>query len=324
MNQNPRGRFAPSPSGRMHLGNAWTALLAWLDIRKLGGTMVLRMEDLDPDRSKAEFADGLLEDLHWLGLNWDEGPDRPGTFAPYNQSKRFDLYQAAFEALVQKGLVYPCFCSRTQLRSVASVVSAPHAGEFEPVYSGRCARLSAREQQELKAGKRMPAYRLRVGTAEIAFEDLVFGRQTQPLQQSCGDFVIRRSDGVYAYQLAVVVDDAAMEIDRILRGADLLASTPRQIYLWQLLGFQPPEFIHVPLLMGADGSRLSKRQGSLAIAALRRSGVRPEQVIGQLAAWAGLIEQPELLRPAELIDDFSLDRLPRTPVVVGDTFPLSI
>jgi glutamyl-tRNA synthetase len=176
----------------------------------------------------------------------------------------------------------------------------------------------------LTADKRRPAYRLRVGTTEIAFDDLVFGRQTQLLQQSCGDFVIRRSDGVYAYQLAVVVDDAAMGIDRVLRGADLLASTPRQIYLWQLLGFQPPDFIHVPLLMGVDGSRLSKRQGSLAIAALRRSGVRPEQVIGHLAAWAGLIEQPEPLRPAELIDDFSLNRLPRTPVVVGDTFPLSI
>jgi glutamyl-tRNA synthetase len=308
----------------MHLGNAWTALLAWLDIRKLGGTMVLRMEDLDPDRSKAEFADGLLEDLRWLGLDWDEGPDRPGAFAPYNQSERFDLYLVVFEALVKKGLVYPCFCSRAQLRSAASVVSAPHAGEIEPVYSGRCARLSEREHQKLTADKRRPAYRLRVGTTEIAFDDLVFGRQTQLLQQSCGDFVIRRSDGVYAYQLAVVVDDAAMGIDRVLRGADLLASTPRQIYLWQLLGFQPPDFIHVPLLMGVDGSRLSKRQGSLAIAALRRSGVRPEQVIGHLAAWAGLIEQPEPLRPAELIDDFSLNRLPRTPVVVGDTFPLSI
>ena len=324
MNQKPRGRFAPSPSGRMHLGNAWTALLAWLDIRKLGGTMVLRMEDLDPDRSRAQYAEGLLEDLHWLGLDWDEGPDQPGPFAPYKQSERSDLYLAALDLLAKQGLVYPCFCSRAQLRSAASVASAPHAGEFEPLYSGRCAQLSSQEQSEIMAAKRQAAYRLRVGPAEITFVDLLFGPQVQALQQSCGDFVIRRSDGVYAYQLAVVVDDAAMGITRVLRGADLLASTPRQIYLWQLLGFQPPSFIHVPLLLAADGSRLSKRQGSLTIAALRQAGVRPEQVIGHLAAWAGLVEQPEPLRPAELIDSFSLDRIPRSPVVVGDTLPMSI
>ncbi len=321
MNQKPRGRFAPSPSGRMHLGNAWTALLAWLDIRKLGGTMVLRMEDLDPDRSRAEYAEGLLEDLRWLGLDWDEGPDRPGDFAPYIQSERSPIYLAAFELLAKQGLLYPCFCSRAQLRSAAS---APHAGEVEPIYSGRCATLSTSEQTEFTASKRQAAYRLRVGPVESAFVDLVFGTQVQVLQQSCGDFVIRRADGVYAYQLAVVVDDAAMGITRVLRGADLLASTPRQIYLWQLLGFQPPTFIHVPLLLGADGSRLSKRQGSLAIAALRQAGVRPEQVIGHLAAWAGFIERPESLRPTELIDLFSLDRLPRKPIVVGDTFPISI
>ena len=322
LNQKPRGRFAPSPSGRMHLGNAWAALLAWLDIRKLGGTMVLRIEDLDPDRSRAEFAAGLLEDLRWLGLEWDEGPERPEAFAvAYKQSERSDLYLAAFDALAKQGLVYPCFCSRAQLRSAAS---APHPGEMEPVYSDRCAQLSQEDQADFMAAKRQAAYRLRVGPAEIAFVDLLFGPQQQALRQSCGDFVIRRSDGVYAYQLAVVVDDAAMGISRVLRGDDLLASTPRQIYLWQLLGFQPPTFIHVPLLLGADGNRLSKRQGSLTIAALRQAGVRSEQIIGQLAAWAGLVKRPESLRPADLIDLFSLDRLPRTPVMVGDTFPISI
>ena len=316
LNQKPRGRFAPSPSGRMHLGNAWTALLAWLDIRKLGGTMVLRMEDLDPDRCRPQFAEGLLEDLQWLGLDWDEGPDRPSVTVSYKQSKRSDLYQAAFDSLAQRGLVYPCFCSRAELRSVAS---APHAGEAESVYSGRCAGLSAVEQAEKLSVRRQAACRLRVGEAEIAFTDQLFGPQRQKLNQSCGDFVIRRSDGVYAYQLAVVVDDAAMKIDRVLRGADLLSSTPRQIYLWQLLGYLPPTFIHAPLLLAADGSRLSKRQGSLTIEALRCSGVRPQRIIGQLAAWAGLIDRPEALRPDELIDGFSLDKLPREPVVVGDT-----
>ena len=316
LNQKPRGRFAPSPSGRMHLGNAWTALLAWLDIRKLGGTMVLRMEDLDPDRCRPQFAEGLLEDLQWLGLDWDEGPDRPSVTVSYKQSKRSDLYQAAFDSLAQRGLVYPCFCSRAELRSVAS---APHAGEAEPVYSGRCAGLSAVEQAKKLSVRRQAACRLRVGEAEIAFTDQLFGPQRQKLNQSCGDFVIRRSDGVYAYQLAVVVDDAAMKIDRVLRGADLLSSTPRQIYLWQLLGYLPPTFIHAPLLLAADGSRLSKRQGSLTIEALRCSGVRPQRIIGQLAAWAGLIEKPEPLLPDELIEGFSLDKLPREPVVVGDT-----
>ena len=316
LNQKPRGRFAPSPSGRMHLGNAWTALLAWLDIRKLGGTMVLRMEDLDPDRCRPQFAEGLLEDLQWLGLDWDEGSDRPGVTASYKQSERSDLYQAAFDSLADQGLVYPCFCSRAELRSVAS---APHAGEAEPLYSGRCAGLSATEQTEKLSVRRQAAYRLRVGEAEIAFTDQLFGPQRQKLIQGCGDFVIRRSDGVYAYQLAVVVDDAAMQIDRVLRGADLLASTPRQIYLWQLLGYPPPTFIHAPLLLAADGSRLSKRQGSLTIEALRCSGVRPQRIIGHLAAWAGLIENPEPLLPDELIEGFSLDKLPREPVVVGDT-----
>ena len=315
-NQKPRGRFAPSPSGRMHLGNAWTALLAWLDIRSLGGMMVLRIEDLDPDRCRPQFAEGLIEDLQWLGLDWDEGPDRPGVAASYKQSERSDLYQAAFESLAQRGLVYPCFCSRAELRSAAS---APHAGEAEPVYSGRCAGLSTTEQAEKLSLRRQAANRLRVGEAEISFIDQLFGPQRQKLNQSCGDFVIRRADGIYAYQLAVVVDDAAMKIDRVLRGADLLPSTPRQIYLWQLLGYPPPTFLHVPLLMAADGSRLSKRQGSLTIESLRCSGVRPQQIIGQLAAWAGLIEKPEPLRPEELIDVFSLDKLPREPVVVGDT-----
>lgn len=315
LNQKPRGRFAPSPSGRMHLGNAWAALLAWLDIRKLGGTMVLRMEDLDPDRCHPQFAEGLIEDLRWLGLDWDEGPDSAGDYAPYSQSNRSGIYQTAFETLEKQGLVYPCFCTRAELRLAAS---APHTGDAEQIYPGLCAQLSEAEQTQKLSVGRQAAYRLRVDAGEIAFTDQLFGLQRQNLSRSCGDFVIRRSDEVYAYQLAVVVDDAAMKIDRVLRGADLLASTPRQIYLRQLLGYPIPTFIHVPLLTATDGSRLSKRQGSLAIEALRQSGVGPQQIIGQLAAWAGLIEQPEPLRPEELIAEFSLERLPREPVIVRD------
>ena len=311
----PRGRFAPSPSGRMHLGNAWTALLAWLDIRKTGGTMVLRMEDLDPDRSRPEYASGLIEDLRWLGLDWDEGPDVGGPYAPYNQSGRTALYQAAFEKLTQSGLVYPCFCSRAELRFAAS---APHAGDRETPYSGRCEKMDTGTMSEFAAQNRKPAFRLRVHDAAVEFTDETYGLQKQVLQQSCGDFVIRRSDGVFAYQLAVVVDDAAMRIDRILRGADLLDSTPRQIYLWRWLGLQPPAFLHVPLLVGSDGDRLSKRQGSLTIKALRDTGTPAEKIIGRLAVWAGLIDRFEPLRASELIPLFTVGRLPRDPVVVTE------
>ena len=313
----PRGRFAPSPSGRMHLGNAWTALLAWLDIRKTGGTMVLRMEDLDPDRSRPEYASGLIEDLQWLGLDWDEGPDVGGPYAPYNQSGRAALYQAAFEKLTQSGLVYPCFCSRAELRFTAS---APHAGDRETPYSGRCEKMDTGTLSEFEAQNRKPAFRLRVHDAAVEFTDETYGLQKQVLQQSCGDFVIRRSDGVFAYQLAVVVDDAAMRIDRILRGADLLDSTPRQIYLWRWLGLQPPAFLHVPLLVGSDGDRLSKRQGSLTIKALRDTGTPAEKIIGRLAVWAGLIDRFEPLRARELIPLFMVGRLPRAPVVVTELY----
>lgn len=314
--QTPRGRFAPSPSGRMHLGNAWTALLAWLDIRKQNGAMVLRMEDLDPDRSRPDYAAGLLADLRWLGLDWDEGPDVGGPAAPYCQSQRSHYYQAAFDKLLQAGLVYPCFCSRAELRLAAS---APHAGDTEVPYSGRCAALTELAVTKLRAADRRPSYRLRVGDAAVEYSDEVYGRQKQVLRQECGDFVIRRSDGVFAYQLAVVVDDAAMGISRVLRGADLLASTPRQIYLWHLLAASPPTFIHVPLLIGRDGSRLSKRHGSLAIAALRGAGVPAQKIVGQLAAWAGLIDRPMPASPRELVSVFDLSRLPRESVCVDDS-----
>ena len=314
--QTPRGRFAPSPSGRMHLGNAWTALLAWLDIRKQNGAMVLRMEDLDPDRSRPDYAAGLLADLRWLGLDWDEGPDVGGPAAPYCQSQRSHYYQAAFDKLQQVGLVYPCFCSRAELRLAAS---APHAGDTEVPYSGRCAALTELAVTKLRAADRRPSYRLRVGDAAVEYSDEVYGRQKQVLRQECGDFVIRRSDGVFAYQLAVVVDDAAMGISRVLRGADLLASTPRQVYLWRLLAASLPTFIHVPLLIGRDGSRLSKRHGSLAIAALRGAGVPAQKIVGQLAAWAGLIDRPMPASPRELVSVFDLSRLPRESVCVDDS-----
>jgi glutamyl-tRNA synthetase len=307
----------------MHLGNAWSALIAWLDIRKLGGTMVLRMEDLDPDRSRPEYALGIMEDLRWLGLDWDEGPDSGGPCAPYNQSERTDRYEAVFEKLQGQGIAYPCFCSRAQLHSAAS---APHAGEVETAYSGRCRLRNELMADPLRAQGRSPAFRISVDAAEIEFADGVYGPQRQTLSETCGDFVIRRSDGVFAYQLAVVVDDAAMGVNRVVRGADLLASTPRQIFLWHLLGMKQPQYVHVPLLIGSDGSRLSKRHASLSLAAMRDEGVRPEAVIGILAAWAGLLDHAEAVRAAELLEYFSIKKLPRESVVVDGTikFPQTV
>ncbi|MDT8901708.1 tRNA glutamyl-Q(34) synthetase GluQRS [Anaeroselena agilis] len=307
-----RGRFAPSPSGQMHLGNAWTALLAWLQIRSLGGAVVLRVEDLDPDRSRPEYTAQIISDLAWLGLDWDEGPDIGGPYGPYRQDERRHLYAAALDTLAARGLVYPCYCTRAEIRAAAS---APHAGDAdaESAYPGTCRK---RVGEGGFSGDRRPALRLIVPAETVAFTDGLHGPVAQNLTAACGDFIVRRADGVHAYQLAVVVDDAAMRITHVLRGDDLLASTPRQLYLYSLLGLTPPAFAHVPLLVSPDGHRLSKRQQDLALAALKERGVAAPEIIGRLAHLAGLIPAPEPVRPRDLVAAFSLAKLPREPVVI--------
>lgn len=301
-----RGRFAPSPSGEMHMGNAWTALLAWLQIRSLAGTMVLRIEDLDPDRSKHAFIQQLMLDLKWLGLDWDEGPDVGGPFAPYCQGKRRDLYENALRKLANTGLLYACYCSRAELRSAAQ---APHGGEN--VYPGTC----RSRGKEIKG--QQAALRLDVPSRTIEFNDLCKGSYVQDMALEAGDFIVRRADGVHAYQLAVVVDDAAMNITHVLRGADLLDSTPRQLLLYELLGLPKPQFSHVPLLIGSDGQRLAKRHGDISIAALRRMGVKSEQIIGFLAYKANLINTCLPLKPHDLIDKFALAKIPQEKVIIS-------
>lgn len=310
-----RGRFAPSPTGEMHLGNAWTALLAWLQVRRRGGVMVLRIEDLDPDRSRPIFTAKLLDDMRWLGLDWDEGPDVGGPYGPYRQGERRDRYEAAVAKLTAAGLVYPCYCSRAELHSAAS---APHAGEHEFVYPGTCRHLSDDRAEALRQAGRRSALRLRVPDISISFIDGVHGTVTQKLAVACGDFIIRRSDGVHAYQLAVVVDDGAMGITHVLRGDDLLASTPRQLLLYRLLGLTAPAFTHVPLLYGMDGHRLSKRQKDLSLAALRARGVSPRAIVGYLAWKACLLPEYRLASPAELIAAFDEKALPAGPIFVPD------
>lgn len=346
------GRFAPSPTGRMHLGNVFSSLLAWLSVRSQGGKLVLRIEDLD-DRARSGPWDALLmDDLRWLGLDWDEGP--------YYQTDRIDLYADAVRQLDDMGLVYPCFCTRAELHAA----SAPHASDGTPVYAGTCRGLTAAEVVA-RSKARPPALRLKVppvqgiassrgpfesfaseskhskteltdfgnsmpreltfgdcserGTRGAAasrgaaggdagvmhFEDRTYGPQREVLAEECGDFLVRRSDGVYAYQLAVVVDDADMGVNEVVRGCDLLGSTARQMYLQDLLGYAHPSYAHVPLLVAPDGRRLSKRDRDCDMGVLREHFGTPGALLGRLAYVAGLVSSPEPRTADQLADGFS-------------------
>lgn len=306
------GRFAPSPSGRMHLGNLFSSLLAWLSAKAAAGRVVLRIEDLDTRRCTRAYADQLEADYRALGLVWDEGGSSGGSYGPYYQSRRGKLYAAALESLRQRGLVYPCFCTRAQLHAA----SAPHREDGRTVYSGACRTLTSAQAAE-RARIRPPAFRLRVPDREIGFQDGHLGRYAENLERDCGDFLLRRSDGLWAYQLAVVVDDAAMEITQVVRGSDLLSSTPRQLYLYDLLELTPPEFYHVPLLLSPDGRRLSKRDGDLSLEVLLARST-PADIIGKLAYLAGLNPTAEARTPESLLPDFSWDKIPKADIFLPE------
>lgn len=285
------GRFAPSPSGRMHLGNVFTALLAWCSVRAQNGTMLLRIEDLDPQRCRAEYVTQLKDDLHWLGLDWD--------IEQTPQSRRTDVYAARFSQLCARALVYPCYCSRADLHAA----SAPHASDGRLLYDRRCRNLTQEMREKMS---KTPAWRLIVPEREFSFRDGLQGEFFENLAAECGDFIIRRADGVYAYQLAVVEDDAAGGVTEVVRGRDLLESTPRQLYLYELLGAPAPRFYHVPLLLAPDGRRLSKRERDLDMGALRAQYSAP-QLIGGLAARCGLNPSAEPITAAELARIFTWD-----------------
>lgn len=296
------GRFAPSPSGRMHLGNLWTCLLAWLAAHSQGGGVVLRLEDLDPDRCRAEYCDQVMRDLEWLGLSW-EGE-------PVYQSRRTQAYAQAFQELERQGLIYPCYCTRAERLAA----SAPHRSDGLSVYDGRCRHRTEEERAEL-AQKRHPAWRVEVPGEEIVFQDLLQGEYREDLARDCGDFILRRSDGVYAYQLAVVVDDAFMGVNQVVRGSDLLSSTPRQLWIQDRLGLPHPQYGHVPLLLAPDGRRLAKRDRDQELGQLQQQYTAPE-LIGRLAWQAGLLPQEEAITPEELIPLFSWDKLPKEDQVL--------
>jgi glutamyl-tRNA synthetase len=307
-----RGRFAPSPTGPLHLGNARTALVSWLAARAAGGAYLLRVEDLDGPRVRPGLEARILSELRWLGLDWDEGPDVGGPAGPYRQSERLRRYAEALDRLRARGCVYPCFCSRAE---IAAAAQAPHgAGDDGPRYPGTCAELGAPEVAR-RAASRRPAWRFRVPAGSVAFDDGVHGAQEVDVAAATGDFVVARADGIPAYQLAVVVDDAAMGITDVVRGDDLLPSTGRQLLLYAALGLTAPRFAHVPLVVGEDGARLAKRHGALSVGELRDRGAEPGAVVALLAELSGL-GVGERVEPRALVARFALSAVSRRPAVL--------
>ena len=308
-----KGRFAPSPTGRMHLGNVYSALLSWLSVRSQGGAWVLRIEDLDPQRSRREFARQIEDDLRWLGLDWDEY---------YVQSERGEFYTHYLNILGQKGLTYPCYCTRADIMAT----QAPHESDGRIVYAGTCRPKQTEEAWlniDAHPSGRKPATRIIVPDEEISFVDAHYGEQSVNLARHCGDFVLRRADGAWAYQLAVVVDDALMGITEVVRGRDLLLSAPQQIYLYRLLGFAAPTFCHLPLLCNLAGQRLCKRDKSLDLGEIRKAGHLPEAVIGKLAFYAGIIDHAEPVSAQELVSEFSWNKVPLEDILVGPLFEVN-
>lgn len=291
------GRFAPTPSGRMHLGNIFTALIAMLSARSKGGKLLLRIEDLDRERCPRDAEKLILDDLDWFGIEFDGEPVR--------QSERTDLYRAELGKLERAGLLYPCFCSRAELHAS----TAPHGST--PVYGGKCRALPP----ELRPA-RPAAMRVIVPNETITFTDAAMGTCSENLLRECGDFIVRRSDGIFAYQLAVVADDAATGVTEVVRGRDLLSSTPRQIWLHRTLGYTPPFFTHVPLVLDANGNRLSKRDGTGCLSVLREKYRSSEPLIGVLAAAAGILPRPEPVSARDLIPLYSPTLLPRSDILL--------
>ncbi len=299
----PAGRYAPSPTGPLHLGNLRTAVLAWLLTRLQGQRFILRMEDVDRQRSHDHFARQILHDLHWLGLDWDEGPDVGGPCAPYTQSEREEIYGQVLDLFKTQELVYPCYCSRKDIQEASA---APHTRQT--IYPGTCRHLRASDIPARHGAQsdRHPAWRFRTQDRHISFFDQLCGRQQQKLEQEVGDFVLRRSDSLTAYQLAVVVDDALMGVGDVLRGVDLLDSSARQIALFNAIDFPAPAFWHVPLVLDQTGKRLAKRDHSHSLDYYRQQGYSAQQIIGAMAADLGFIDRSEPMSAKELLDTLDM------------------
>ena len=300
------GRFAPTPSGRLHLGNILCAMLAYLSAKSRGGKFLLRIEDVDIPRCPKRLSDQCIEDLRFLGFDWDE--------APLFQSERGEIYQHYFNLLQEKGLVYPCFCTRAQLHAA----QAPNLGDHEPVYTGTCAGLTAQEQAEREKTRR-PAMRMRVPDKTVSVLDGHYGAFSENLARDCGDYIIRRSDGLWGYQLAVVIDDALTGVNEVVRGRDILFSTPRQIELFETLGFTPPSFYHIPLLTDSQGRRLAKRDKDLDLTALSQR-YTPRQILGALAFSCGILPENRPTSLDELVKLFDWKHIRRDDLRLPEGF----
>ena len=297
----------------MHLGNVLCCLVAWLSARSQGGKVLLRVEDLDPERSGADYERQIEEDLRWLGLDWDEG-GLEAAGGRYCQSGRSGVYEQYFDILSEKGLIYPCFCSRAELHAA----DAPHLSDGRYFYPGTCRNLTPEEAAE-KAKKRKPAWRVKVPDETVRFIDLHYGPYAENLAAECGDFVIRRADGVFAYQLATAVDDGLMGVTEVVRGRDLIGSTARQLWLQRTLGLPSPVYGHIPLLTDWDGRRLSKRDGDLDLAKLREKW-QPEEIIGMLAEAAGILPAYRPVSARELVPLFSWGKVKKGDVRLPEGF----
>jgi nondiscriminating glutamyl-tRNA synthetase len=310
---NVRVRFAPSPTGHLHVGNARTALFNWLFARQKGGAMVLRIEDTDVDRSEARFEDQLIADLKWLGLDWDEGPDLGGAYGPYRQSDRLEIYREHAERLLNEHKAYLCFCSEEELQRDREKANAEHR---QPIYSGKCRNIDPAEaEQKRKAGEAC-AIRLRIPDHPIRFHDIVHG-PVEFSNEVVSDPIVVRSSGMPVYNYVVVIDDALMKITHVIRGDDHLSNTPKQVALYEALGWPLPEFAHLSTILGSDRERLSKRHGATSIANFRDMGVLPEALVNYLAllGWAPSGGTREIFSMQELIKEFSLQRVTPSPAV---------
>jgi len=297
-------RYAPSPTGRLHLGNLRTALIAWLQCRLAGGYFILRIDDLDQPRNRPGAIEQIMEDLKWLGLNWDEGPNKPGKNGRCLQSERGKLYEHAFQQLAGKDFLYPCRCSR---KDIALALSAPHHNDHRSIYPGTCR--PPKGTPPLSIGIPNSAWRYRVGEIAIRFNDVVMGPQEQRLDTEVGDFVIKRRDGLFAYQLASVVDDGLMGVTDIVRGGDLIGSAARQIALFQSLGYDAPTFWHIPLMTDDTGTPLSKRDQSESLTHWQDRGYRDADLIAKLAFSAGLIDKETPIGAQQLLRDLTPEKL---------------
>ena len=318
-----RGRYAPSPSGKLHVGNARTAFIAWLSARSQKGSFIWRLEDLDGPRVVPGMAEQAELDLRWLGLDWDEGPGLTGKFGPYKQSERAEVYENALDSLFRKDFLFPCTYSRKDLQSLST---APHGPNQAAPYPRelRPNPLDAGWYESFQETPSSANLRFKVPPGVVKFDDRVKGPLEENVAQSVGDFVVKRRDGMYAYQLAVVVDDLAMQITEVVRGADLLDSTARQIQLIEALGGKTPAYAHVPLVRNAEGEKLSKRDAGLTLEALREAGVTPEQLIGCFMHSLGLLPQLRTCSTREAVTSFDWDRVLREDWVLPENFERSL